>query len=65
MTANVNSFVERINRSILVGLFGKKPPISKNDKSYPEADWSRYTAIEQNIDERRLQGRYYLQLSYV
>ena len=58
MTAGVNQFANGINRSILVGLFGKKQSIAKDkghyptydlkqfslkdEKQYPTADLSRY-----------------------
>ena len=58
MSTSTNAFVEGINRSILVGLFGKKPPTPKDDTSYPEVDWSRFNPVEKNINERGLHGRY-------
>ena len=58
MTSSINAFVQGINRSILHGLFGKKPPTPKDDKSYKEVGLSRGIPIEDNLKERGLLGRY-------
>ena len=50
LITSLNAFVEGVNRSILVGLFGKKPLAAKDDKSCALADRSRFAHIEENIN---------------
>ena len=64
MTASMNTFVDGINRSILVGIFGKKPTASKDENTYPEVDLSRFTLIEGKHSEAKIQQDFLTRYNY-